>query len=58
MEYIAACMAAREAMWLRKLLVGLLGHMLEPTVIRCDNQSYLQMSVNLVHHDMIKHIKM
>ena len=38
-EYIAACMAAREAVWLRKLLAGLFGHMLEVTVIRCDNQS-------------------
>ena len=31
-EYIAACMAAREAVWLRKLLASLFGHMLEPTV--------------------------
>ena len=38
-EYIAACMAAREAVWLWKLLAGLFGHMLELTVIRCDNQS-------------------
>ena len=46
-EYIAA----REAMWLRKLLVRLFGHMLEPTVICCDNQSCDKMSVNPVHHD-------
>ena len=38
-EYIAACMAARDAVWLRKLLAGLFGHMLEPTVIRCDIRS-------------------
>jgi len=50
-KYIAACMAAREVVWLGKLLVGLFGHMLEPTVIRYDNQSCVQMSVNLVHHD-------
>jgi hypothetical protein len=36
-EYIATCMAAREAVWLRKLLVGLFGQRLEPTVIHCDN---------------------
>ena len=36
-EYIVACMVAREAVWLRKLLVGLFGHMLEPTIICCDN---------------------
>ena len=57
-EYIAACMAAREAVWLRKLPAGLFGHMLEPTVIHCDNQSCVQMSVNLVHHDQTKHMEM
>ena len=36
-QYITACMAARDAVWLRRLLAGLFGHMLEPTVIRCDN---------------------
>ena len=55
-EYIAACMAAREVVWLRKLLAGLFGHMLEPTVIRCDNQSCVQMSVNPIHHDQMKHV--
>ena len=48
------CMAAREAMWLWKLLVGLFGHMLEPTVIHCDNQSCVQMSMNPVHQDQTK----
>ena len=57
-EYIAACMATREAMWLWKLLAGLFGHMLGPTVIRCDNQSCVQMLVNLVHHDHMKHMEM
>ena len=36
-EYIAACVAAREAMWLQKLLSGLVGQSLEPTVIHCVN---------------------
>ena len=36
-EYIDACMAAREAVWLRKLLAGVFGQRLEPTVIHCDN---------------------
>ena len=53
-EYVAA----REIVWLRKLLAGLFGHMLEPTVIRCDNQSCVQMSVNPVHRDTTKHVKM
>ena len=57
-EHIAACMVVQEAVWLRKLLVGLFGHRLEPTVIRCDNQSCVQMSVNPVHHDTTKHVEM
>jgi hypothetical protein len=32
-EYIAVCMAVCEAVWLRKLLAGLFGQMLDPTVI-------------------------
>ena len=32
--------------------------MLELTVIRCDNQSCVQMAVNLVHHDQMKHVDM
>ena len=57
-EYIAACMATREAVWLRKLLAGLFGHMLELTMIHCDNQSCVQMSVNPVHHHQTKHVEM
>ena len=51
-------MVAQEVVWLRKLLAGLFGHMLEPTVIRCDNQTCMQMSVNPVHHDTMKHVEM
>lgn len=57
-EYIAACMAAREVVWLRKPLAGLFGHMLEPTVIHCDNQSCAQMATNPVHSDQTKHVEM
>jgi hypothetical protein len=37
-EYMAASMASCEAIWLRKLLMGLFDRELEPTVIHCDNQ--------------------
>ena len=57
-EYIAACMVAQEAVWLRKPLAGLFGHMLEHTMILCDNQSCVQTVVNLVHHDQTKHEEM
>jgi hypothetical protein len=43
-EYIAVCMAVREAVWLRKLLAGLFGQMLDTTVIHCDNQSCVKLS--------------
>ena len=38
-EYMAASLAACEAIWMRKILVSLFGSHLEPTVIYCDNQS-------------------
>jgi hypothetical protein len=30
---------------------------LEPTVVYCDNQSYIKLSKNLVFHDHSKHIE-
>ena len=54
---MAASSAAREAVWLHKILTGLLGQISEPTVIHCDNQSCVQMSVNPVFHDKSKHIE-
>ena len=36
-EYMAASLAACEAIWMRKILVGLFGSQLDPTVIYCDN---------------------
>ena len=57
-EYIATCMADREAVWFRKLLVGLFGQRLEPTMIHYDNQSCVKLSVNPVYHDKTKHVEM
>ena len=42
-EYMAASLAACEAIWMRKILVGLFGSHLEPTVIYCDNQSCIKL---------------
>jgi hypothetical protein len=50
---VASC----EAMWLRKLLVGIFDLELEPTLIHCDNQSCVKLTKNLVFHDRSKHIK-
>ena len=56
-EYIAAAMASREVVWLRKLLVGLFGQAIKPTIILCDNQSSIKLSVNPVFHDRSKYIE-
>jgi hypothetical protein len=36
-EYMAVSQAACEAIWMRKILVGLFGSHLDPIVIYCDN---------------------
>jgi hypothetical protein len=55
-EYMAANLAACEALWLRKLLLGLLRQELEATMIHCDNQSCIKLFENPVFHDRSKHI--
>ena len=55
-EYMAASLAACEAIWMRKILVGLFGSHLDPTVIHCDNHSCIKLSINPMFHDSSKHI--
>jgi hypothetical protein len=56
-EYIAACSASCEAIWLWKLLTGLFDLEMEATMILCDNQSCIKMTENPVFHDKSKHIE-
>jgi hypothetical protein len=56
-EYIAACSASCEAIWLRKLLIGLFDLEMEATTILCDNQSCIKMIENPIFHDRSKHIE-
>jgi hypothetical protein len=56
-EYIVACFASCEAIWLRKLLAGLFDLEMEATMILCDNQSCIKMTANPVFHDRSKHIE-
>ena len=56
-EYMAASQVSCEAIWLRKLLVGLFGRELRPTIIYCDSQSCIKLSENPVFHDRSKHIE-
>ena len=46
-EYITTLMASQEEVWMRKLLVGLFWQAMDPTIIHCDNQSSIKLSVNL-----------
>jgi hypothetical protein len=55
-EYMAASQAACEAIWMRKILVGLFGSHLDLTMIHCDNQSFIKLLINPVFHDRYKHI--
>lgn len=55
-EYITASMTSCDAVCLRKLFSELFGHVLDTTVIYCDNQSGMRLSKNLVFHDHSKHI--
>ena len=55
-EYMAASQAACEAIWMRNILVGLFGSHLDPTVIHCDNQSCIKLSINHVFHYRYKRI--
>jgi len=55
-EYMAASQATCEAIWMRKILVSLFYSHLDPTVIHCDNQSCIKLSINPVFHDRSKHI--
>jgi hypothetical protein len=55
-EYMAACLACTEVVWLRKLLSGLIDIELDATSIYCDNQSCIKLSMNSVFHDKSKHI--
>jgi hypothetical protein len=56
-EYIAACSASSEAVWLWKLLAGVFDLELEVTCIWCDNQSCVKLSENPMFHDKSKHIE-
>jgi hypothetical protein len=53
---MAVIQDACEAIWMRKILVGLVGSHLDMTVIHCDNQSCIKLSMNPVFHDRSKNI--
>jgi hypothetical protein len=56
-EYIALSVEVCEAVWLRKIMIDLFDHEMDPTVIHCDNESCLKLFESPVFHDKSKHIE-
>jgi hypothetical protein len=56
-KYIATCSTSCEAIWLRKLSIGLFDLEMEATMILYDNQSCIKMTKNSMFHDKSKHIE-
>ena len=56
-EYVTACLASCEAVWLRKLLSDLFDLQLDATCIYCDNESCVKLYENPVVHENSKHIE-
>ena len=55
-EYMAACLATKDAVWLRAFLVGLGLSASAPTNILCDSQGAIALTKNPEHHQRSKHI--
>ena len=56
-EYIAAAHAAKEVVWLRRLLLELKQKVEGPTILAMDNQSAITIARNPEFHDHSKHIE-
>ena len=55
-EYVAAAIAACQAVWLRRLLGELTSVEAHPPTLMVDNQPAIALAKNLVLHDRSKHI--
>ena len=55
-EYVAACKAGKEIVWMRKLLqeIGFESH--GPSTLHMDNQSAIQVVKHPEHHGRMKHL--
>ena len=56
-EYVAAYVAAKQLIWLRKMLKDIDCVQVNPTVLLCDNMSAIAISKNSVFHNKTKHMK-
>ena len=55
-KYIAVKEAAKEAVWLRHVLIELGLDPKSSTMLKCDNQVSIQLAYNPVYHSKTKHI--
>jgi len=55
-EYIAACEAVKEAIWLKQLLKDSQNPCLNPIIVNVDNQSTIKLIRNPEYHKRSKHI--
>ena len=55
-EYLAACFATKEAVFLRNLIQGI-GRPQKTIVVCTDNASSQKLIGNPIHHELTKHIK-
>jgi hypothetical protein len=55
-EYVAAAEAAKEAVWLRRLLKGLHEGTMKPTTLHINNQAMDLLAWNPVNHNVTKNI--
>jgi len=55
-NYMDASQATCEDIWMRKILIGLFGQKMHPTVIYYDSQSCIKLSENPVFLNWFKHI--
>ena len=56
-EYMAACVATKDAIWLRRLLKDLGASDISPTTLYCDNISAVRLASNPEFHKRTKHIE-
>lgn len=55
-EYVAATHAAKEAIWLHRLIGEIIGPLDEPTTLRSDSQSAIALTRDGQYHARTKHI--
>eukprot|EP00253_Pinus_taeda_P025936 PITA_25936 len=55
-KYMVVSQATCEAIWMRKILVGLFGQYMDPTMIYYGNHGCIKLFENPVFHDQSKHI--